>query len=114
MKHIGLIKGRHEMPVEEYIFESVENVFDFDAIRRHIEEYVVSNCDIKVVNGCPVNGFGDTDIYKGDNLCVYITGLTCVSIALVEVCAKCGVNLTLMHFDMQSGEYKPQTINWGV
>lgn len=32
---IGLIKGRHEMPVEQYIIEDeIETLFDYDSIRK--------------------------------------------------------------------------------
>ena len=41
-------------------------------------------------------------------LTVYVTGLTSVSCELVDVCNKFGVLLTLMHYDRDTREYRPQ------
>lgn len=40
----------------------------------------------------------------------YITGLSSVTAALVQVCAVYGVELTLMHYDRDTDEYVPQVI----
>lgn len=81
MVKVGLINNRHPMPVQNYIFEKeIENVFDFESI-------------------------------KGKNeLVCYITGLSSVTAALVQVCAVYGVELTLMHYDRDTDEYVPQVI----
>lgn len=105
---IGLIKGRHEMPVHEYIFDKVEDMFDYDGIRRHIDKFIEENVGVE--------SHGDGIIYsnKGKSaLTVYITGLTAVSCELVDVCNKLGVPLTLMHYDRDTGEYRPQVLSTG-
>lgn len=80
MVKVGLINNRHPMPVQNYIFEK----------------------EIK-------NVFDS--VYSGKNeLVCYITGLSSVTAALVQVCAVYGVELTLMHYDRDTDEYVPQVI----
>lgn len=88
MVKVGLINNRHPMPVQNYIFEKeIENVFDFESIKNEIS------------------------VYSGKNeLVCYITGLSSVTAALVQVCAVYGVELTLMHYDRDTDEYVPQVI----
>ena len=37
---VGLIAGRHDMPVKAYILNEVENVFDFDLMANKIENWI--------------------------------------------------------------------------
>ena len=91
---VGLIKGRHNLPVEEYIFDKIENVLDFEALRRRATQWVEDHCEI----GRPVT--------------LYVTGLTAATVAVVEACARQGVNITLMHYNASTGEYEPQELVW--
>lgn len=94
MVKVGLINNRHPMPVQNYIFEKeIENVFDFESIKNEIKEFILES------------------VYSGKNeLVCYITGLSSVTAALVQVCAVYGVELTLMHYDRDTDEYVPQVI----
>ena len=38
----GLIRGRHELPAEKYIFEEIENPLDFSAIYMRAESFVMT------------------------------------------------------------------------
>ena len=88
---VGLIKGRHEMPVENYIFENeIKDVFDFVSIENQIENFIKEN--------------------KANKLIVYVTGLTCVTSALIKVCNKYNIKLILMHYNRESNNYIPQLI----
>ena len=113
-KIVGLINGRHEMPVSDYIFNSsIENVFDFDAIDTHIYEWINTNVGIRKTDGIGLNsvGYTDDEVLQGNkDLVVYITGLTCITAALIRCCAYNGVSLTLMHYNSATGEYVPQVI----
>ena len=103
---VGLIKGRHEMPVSDYIFEKVEDMFDYDAISNHITRFVSRKV------GLSYNEGGGIYSCKGEKtLVVYVTGLTAVSCELVDVCNKLGVPLTLMHYDRDTGEYRAQVLS---
>ena len=96
---VGLIAGRHDIPVSEFIFDGIENVLDFKAISDHISNFVSTRVGIGSASGCGVNqrDYSDVELFAGTrDLVVYVTGLTAVS------------TLTLMHFDRNSGEYVPQ------
>ena len=111
---VGLIKGRHEMPVEGYIFENpITDMFDYNIIQKHIYDWISTNVGISKVTGIGINAYGSSDDYvdRGDkHLIVYVTGLTCVTAELIRCCAYNGVGLTLMNFDSSTGEYKSQKI----
>lgn len=92
---VGMIAGRHDLPVDNYIFEEIENVFSFKTIRSKIIKFIQENFKYK-------------DSFK--NLIVYVTGLTPVTAEIVSVCIKSRVALTLMHYDKYSGKYIPQYI----
>ena len=86
---VGLIKGRHEMPVKEYIFDSVGNVLNFKRMDSQLYNH---RHDI------------------GDRLYVYTTGLTAVVAAVVKACYEMDIPLSLMQYDMTTGEYVEQEI----
>ena len=107
---VGLIRGRHDMPVSRYIFEDVENVLDFAELQRIADCFVAETCNIQGRYGAAVNhaDLGDIRLWKGDPLDVVVTGLTACTTAVMYACAKCGVPLTLWHFDRETGDYVPQ------
>lgn len=87
----GLIRGRHDMPVDDYLLDGVENVLDFSSIyydmRKAIERI-----------GSP------------KHMEVYVTGLTAVVVELINVCHEQGIALILMHYDRDTGDYKRQFV----
>lgn len=92
---VGMIAGRHDLPVDNYIFEEIENVFSFKTIRSKVVQFIQEN-------------FKYEDSFK--NLIVYVTGLTPVTVEIVSVCVRSHIALTLMHYDKYSGKYIPQYI----
>lgn len=112
-KVVGLINGRHDLPVTEFIFDSIEDVLDFQSIRNGIADFLNNEVGIKTVDGSAINQFDYTtvQILRGENeLVVYITGLTPVVAELIRQCALNGVSLTLMHYDREANAYVPQNI----
>lgn len=88
-KVYGTIKGRHPLPVEEYIFEdAIENPRDLDSIT----EVIADKLD------------------PGESVTLYVTGLTVVTTAVIRFCLKNLIPLTLMHYDAVAQEYYPQVI----
>lgn len=113
MKIVGLIKGRHEMPVDSYIFNEIKDVFDFKTMEKTIVEFLVREVGIetRIGSGLNQNDYTDIQIFKGKSkLVVYITGLTAVTAALIKICAMNGVSLTLMHFNNATCSYEEQHI----
>ena len=112
---VGLIRGRHEMPVDGYIFDAaISDVHDYAAIRRHVADWIAENVGITRRNfGIGLNQADDNDVtcFCGENsLTVYVTGLTSVTAEVIRCCAINGVSLTLMHFNAATGGYEKQCI----
>lgn len=99
---LGMIKGRHEMPVDTYIIDTeITDVLDFETIERLVDEGLSKTL--------PLIGFLLTDDVE-----IYVTGLTSVTIAIVNWINK-NIVLTnespkvyFMHFDIAKKEYKAQ------
>ena len=113
---VGVCKGRHEMPVENYVFDFIEDPTDVNAMREVAIKYFFrlweklphKNCYFCDENGNDVP-FGKVDA----KIEIYVTGLT---VAVIEVLQAAlyyfsGFDITLMHFDLKSGEYFPQRLN---
>lgn len=107
---VGLCAGRHDIPVEKYIFSDVQNVLDFTALNATAEAFVKENCDVRITVGVGVSQIDYTDVecYKGNELHVVVTGLTQCTTAVMWACACYGVPLTLWHYNRDNGEYVPQ------
>ena len=110
---VGLIKGRHEMPVDNYIFDEINDVLDFDSMNKQIVNFINDNINVYAAYGCGINqiGYEDVEVLTADTkLIVYVTGLTSVTAELIKVCALKGIHLTLMHYDRDTNDYLPQVI----
>lgn len=113
---VGLIKGRHPLPVEGYIFnEDITFPLNFNEINKVVEDFIITNIGVTTSYGVGINmvaeGGRDTRCYKGEKaLIVYVTGLTACTAEVIRVCMLNGVSLTLMHYDPSTSEYIPQFI----
>jgi len=92
---IGLIKGRHEIPVESYVFGSIEDVTDVNAIES------------KAV-------YRLREVYRpGEQLVLYATGLTVALVAVLNAARSMQwLNCVVMHYDANTKSYYPQYIAW--
>ncbi len=109
---VGLCAARHAMPVTEFIFPEV-NPTDFDGMEKTAEEFILHHVGLTVTERQALDQrYGeDVPCWSGKRtLVVYVTGLTACTAAVIKACALNGVDLTLMHFDRESGEYLPQQI----
>ena len=105
---LGMIKGRHEMPVDTYIIDTeIIDVLDFETIERLVGEGLSKTL--------PLIGFLLTDDVE-----IYVTGLTSVTISIIKWINK-NIALTdnspkvyFMHFDMAKKEYKAQEYKGGL
>lgn len=111
---VGLIRGRHEIPVDSYIFDdAISDVMDFKAICQHICKFIVDKVGIATCAGTGINqhDYTDIEVMCGQRrLVVYVTGLTTVTAELIKICAMNGIHLTLMHYNTATEEYIPQPI----
>lgn len=85
---VGAVKGRHEMPCNDYIFDGDVNPLDLRGIYNRVEE--------------KLNG--------AESVILYVTGLTVITTTVIKYCFNNKVSLILMHFDRDSNSYYPQII----
>lgn len=99
----GLIAGRHEIPVDKYIFDDINAglMFNFDKQREICLEFI--NKHIEFVNGEP------NKIIE-----LYATGLKSALATVQSICTELKIPLTIMHYDAVSMTYKPQSIFTGA
>lgn len=91
---IGTCSGRHEMPVNEFIFNNaVEDVTDVESINNTVKTVL----DAKLGD--------DKNIIH-----LYVTGLTVLSMAVVKYCIDNQISLVLYHFDMATKSYYSQVV----
>lgn len=90
---LGLVAGRHAMPVDNYVLASVADVMDIQSISKAVDESLRS--------------YG---LQSGDVLNLYVTGLTSVTLAVTSWCVHHGVYLTAWHFNRETGDYISQKV----
>lgn len=86
---------------------------DFPDIIGSVFPYNVNNpADIAEINHVcddALRGFFNT----GDKLYLYVTGLTVCTVAIINWCNMHQVNLTLLHYDRETGGYVEQPVFTG-
>lgn len=95
----GLIGKRHELPTDLVIFDDIDNesMFNFKKHEQTVKSFI--NEWIPFVNGVATK-----------SLEVYVTGLTLAAITVTKICLEMNVNLTMLHFNLETGTYIPQVI----
>ena len=121
-REIGLIAGRHEMPVGSYLLDSVVDPLDVQGINHALMESVEKAAEVCVTNADRTRWIetemeyhelyeiGDVSEAGKYGLTVYVTGLTPVTVELINVCMSMHVSLTLMHYNRETGEYVSQHV----
>lgn len=93
---LGTVKGRHAMPVTEYIIENeIEDVTNVLEIEKMVDDYFktkIANNEEKV------------------EIILYVTGLTVVTLAVVKSCKKYNCNLVCLHYDRENDTYIGQKV----
>lgn len=86
----GLVKGRHDIPVDTFIFNSIDDVLDFGMLEHMAGESIPKDVDVLVI---------------------YVTGLTSATIAAINVAKMYGYkSIILKHYDNVSGNYLSQWV----
>jgi len=89
MLAIGLFEGRHEMPVDSYVFSSGETDEHGFHNRLYKEAW---NRGVALVE-------------EGAAFKFFCTGLTIAAIGFLDGCRSCGYRPDIMNFDAQTKEY---------
>ena len=90
----GVCAGRHDLPVEDYIFPaelSSELIADPETLQEMALEKLMA-----AVSDC------ETELE------LYVTGLTVAVIAVIEAAKKLDLPVTLYHYNKVKGEYYAQ------
>ena len=113
---LGLIAGRHPLPVDDFIISGdITDVLDFDLIDKLVKEgleKVPTKPMISVIGSLD----GDVRVEVNCLQCdvdIFVTGLTAVTIAVVNHFKDLdliGHTVRFMHFDRDSGTFKPQVL----
>jgi hypothetical protein len=114
-KTMVLCAGRHEMPANDgAIFPGEINPLDVAGLEVQARKRLLEMFpEWKQGYGSLPNQICPTDILvavRGE-LRLYVTGLSVALVAVINVCRWMGVDLTLLHFDRESGEYYPQMVD---
>lgn len=92
---IGAVRGRHEMPVDKFVFDEAITNFDIKAIEDHVNT---------VMNKEVFRHDGETF----DEVRLYVTGLTVVTTSVVKWCFSHDVGLLVMQYDNVAQDYVEQ------
>lgn len=91
---IGVCKGRHEMPCDMYVFDTIEDPTNVEKIEKEAVYFFHKN-------------FFNEDIKKIE---IYVTGLTVALMAVMKAASRYCDEMVLMHYDTKTGTYYPQDI----
>lgn len=95
---VGLCKGRHNLPVDKYIYENELNPLDLEKL-NDVALYQLN----KILEENKIDA-AETE------LVIYVTGLTVALIELIKVAVDlCFYGVVLMHYDRDSDFYYEQT-----
>ena len=105
---LGLIRGRHEMPVSDYIFEEILNPLDFE------DMYSTAYTKLKELRGTfeyksiKTEDYPDTIGCFYGTLKLYATGLTSAIVSVASVCYELGLDLIVYHYNRDTELYEAQ------
>jgi len=92
-KKIGLIKGRHPLPVDEYILQGEVTDFSPEAVQAGV-----------------IEGISSLNLKIGQEIDLYITGLTIVSLFAVDHLRRMGITVNVYGYNPSTGEYYLQGV----
>ena len=97
----GLVKERHEMPCQLYVFDealSEQLMFDYKAQLTTCEHFIDSNIKF------------NKDGSACQDIVCYVTGIQCALAAFIKACHNKKVNLILRHYNSRFTKYAYQSI----
>lgn len=97
---IGAVRGRHEMPVDTFVFDNAIVNFDIKEIENHVANRM--NQEVFCHDGITYSA-----------VTLYVTGLTIVTTSVMKWCVEHDITLTLMHYNTATQNYDPQVVYEG-
>lgn len=91
--YAGLCADRHDMPVDNFIFNVLNEseMFDYEAQYNHAVEWLKENV-------------------KTGTLYLYMTGMQCILAATIKACYDLGIGLSLLHRNAGKQIYEKQVV----
>lgn len=100
---LGLCKGRHDMPVDGYVFDEIPEPTNTAALEKEAYRSIFKYATER---SWTTTG----DIGSGLTVNLYVTGLTTALIAVLNVCRKNNIKVMLWHYDRETGHYFSQEV----
>lgn len=105
---LGTVKGRHEMPIENFIFEEDIKDFLIPSIEEHVDHYIDKLIATYVATHAPLLSIEQLKERCKFSIELYVTGLTPVTTSVIKTCATYNIGLTLYHYDIVDKVYQGQ------
>lgn len=111
---ISLFNCHKQMPVRKYILDDKTDFSDIASVAKKIENFLIDFVWIQTGFGTCMNQADDTMVttYSGSHeLIVYVRNCPQPAlVALVSLCAKNGVSLTVIHYNEPTNEWNAQKV----
>ena len=111
---ISLFNSHKQVPVRKYILDDKTDFSDMNSVKNTIENFLIDRVWIQTGFGCGVNQADETMVttYSGSHeLVVYVRECPVQAVvALVALCAKNGVSLTIMHYNENTKDWDGQEV----
>lgn len=112
--NLGTVQGRHEMPVEAYVLKEVKDPTDVDGIQKAVNKRMnalLGDSLTTTYSWHAANYCDNTDVkhqVSTVKVNLYVTGLTVVTLAVINWCLWAGAPITCWHYDRETEKYVPQ------
>lgn len=90
---VGLIRDRHRIPVDVFVFDFVRNPINIEQL--NIESY---------------NALSEIKRQGIEHIDLYVTGLTTALVSVLNSCKELELDVTLWHHNKQTGGYFRQEV----
>lgn len=114
---LGTVKGRHEMPVKNFIFDQAITDFRIPMIELHVRQYLEQLLEAYRVKYTPELNQAQLRNHYKFRIDLYLTGLTSVTTSVIKVLAGGhspmggnGIGLNVYHYDPILNDYRGQLI----
>ena len=111
---ISLFNCHHQMPVKKYILDDKTDFTDINNVNETIENFLIDKVWIQTGFGCGINQADEQMVttYSGSHeLEVYVRECPQQAVvALVALCAKNGVSLTITHYNEDTKAWESQKV----
>lgn len=107
--NIGLCEGRHSIPevTDGYIYPSEVNPTDLRELNSIAVDSLMNLCEREYNKAKEIVEYSHRLDFK---LNLYVTGLTVALIEVLNVCKMYDIQVTLYHYDRETGTYYPQNV----